>query len=293
VLFGVHGLAGKRGWAPGMNIPVVVLIVVGAAAVAALVSALVHRTAKEPLYADSGRGRSMITVTGTLFAVVLAFVIFAGFQTYDGARTGAQSEAAAVLDMARTAALFSPTARDQVRSDLVCYGRAVVSQEWPAMRHGQTSPVVEHWVGAYRGVVGQMDLSSPREQIGLQQFLDEAATRTAGRLQRIAEDTPAVPAPLWLALVFGGCMSVALQLAMADPRERATIQALMVAGLASVVAASLLVIYFLDHPYQQIGGIQPTAMRQTLVLMRGLEPGLRPACSQTGQPISVARSPGA
>jgi hypothetical protein len=59
-----------------------------------------------------------------------------------------------------------------------------------------------------------------------------------------------------------------------------------VAGLAGVVAASLLVIYFLDHPYQaQIGGgIQPTAMHQTLVLMRGLEPGLRPGCSQSGVP---------
>ena len=80
-------------------------------------------------------------------------------------------------------------------------------------------------------------------------------------------------------------MTVALQLAMADPRERASIQALMVAGLASVVAASLLVVYFLDHPYQsEIGGIQPTAMRQTLVLMRDLEPGLRPGCSQSGRP---------
>jgi hypothetical protein len=61
----------------------------------------------------------MITVTGTIFAVVLAFVIFAAFETYDGARTGAQSEAAAVLDMGRTAAFFPPTARDQLPGDLV------------------------------------------------------------------------------------------------------------------------------------------------------------------------------
>jgi hypothetical protein len=267
-----------------MNLPIAVLIVLGAAVVAAVASAFVHRKAKQPLFADSGRGRPMITVTGTIFAVVLAFVILAGFQTYDGARAGAQSEAAAVLDMGRTAAFFPPTARDQVRTDLVCYGRAVVSQEWPAMRNRGSSPLVEHWVAAYRGVVGQLDLRSAREQLGLQQFLNEAATRTAGRLQRLAEDTPSVPALLWLALVFGGCMTVALQLSMADPRERASIQALMVAGLAGVVAASLLIVYFLDHPYQQSGGIQPTAMRQTLVLMRGLEPGLRPGCSQSGRP---------
>jgi hypothetical protein len=267
-----------------MNLPIAVLIVLGAAAVAAAVSLFVHRMTKQPLFADTGRGRPMITVTGTIFAVVLAFVTFAGFQTYDGARTGAQSEAAAVLDMGRTAAFFPPTVRDQVRADLVCYGRAVVSQEWPAMRNGSSSPVVEHWVGAYQGAVGKLDLRSAREQIGLQQFLDEAATRTAGRLQRLAEDTPSVPVALWLALLFGGCMTVALQLGMADPSERATIQALMVAGLTSVVAASLLIIYFLDHPYQQTGGIQPTAMSQTLVLMRDLEPGLRPGCGPSGLP---------
>jgi hypothetical protein len=267
-----------------MNLPIAVLIVVGAAVVAALALALVHRRAKQPLFADSGRGRPMITVTGTIFAVVLAFVIFAAFESYDDARTGAQSEAAAVLDMDRTAALFPPVVRDELRGDLVCYGRAVVSQEWPAMRNGRSSPVVEYWVAAYGRAVGQLELHSPLEQVGLQQFLNEAATRTAGRLQRLSEDTPSIPGPLWVALVFGGCVAVTVQLAMADPRERASLQAVLVAGLASVVAASLLVVYFLDHPYQsQTGGIQPTAMHQTLVLIGGLEPALRPECSPGGR----------
>ena len=268
-----------------MNLLIAALIVLGAAVVAAVALLLVHRQAKRPVFADSGRGRPMITVTGTIFAVVLAFVIFAAFETYDGARAGAQSEAAAVLDMGRTAAFFPPTPRDQLRADLTCYGRAVIGQEWPAMRNGHSSPLVEYWVTAYGAVVGKLDPRSPLQQVGLQEFLNEAGTRTAGRLQRLAQDTPSVPAPLWLALVFGGCMAVALQLAMADPRERASIQALMVAGFASVVAASLLVVYFLDHPYQtQIGALQPTAMRQTLVVMRDLEPGLRPGCSQSGRP---------
>jgi hypothetical protein len=215
---------------------------------------------------------------------MLAFVILAGFETYGGARTGAQSEAEAVLDMGRTAAFFPPTVRDQLRTDLVCYGRAVVSQEWPAMADGHSSPLVEYWVQAYRGAVGRLDLRAPLEQAGLQEFLNEAATRTSGRLQRLAGDTPSVPVPLWLVLIFGGCMTVAVQLSMADPRERASMQALLVAGLASVVAAALVLVYFLDHPYQsQIGALQPTAMRHTLVLMGGLEPGLRPGCSPSGR----------
>ena len=73
---------------------------------------------------------------------------------------------------------------------------------------------------------------------------------------------------------------------MVDPRERLQIHGLMVAAVAGVVAAGLLVVYFLDHPYQpHIGGIQRSAMRQTLRTVANLEPGVRPACSPTGRPV--------
>ena len=175
-------------------------------------------------------------------------MILAAFQTYNGARGGAQSEAAAVLDMSRAAALYPPGQRDQLRSDFVCYGRAVVEQEWPAMAHGHSSPLVDRWINSYRAVFGRLDLSSPRQQLTFQELLNQAASRTAGRQQRLAEDTGSVPTPLWLALVFAGCV--------------------------------------LDHPYQRhTGGIQPTAMRQTLVMIRTLEPGLRVGCSPSGEPV--------
>ena len=269
-----------------MNIPIAILIVLGAAAVAALALALLRRRAGGPLLADGGRGGPKIIVTGTLFAVVLAFVILAAFQTYNGAKTAAQSEAVAVLDMARAATLFSPAQRDQLHAAFTCYGRAVVAQEWPAMENGHSSPLVERWIGEYRGVYRRLDVRPPREQLAFKELLDQGATRAAGRLQRLDKATPSVPTPLWLALVFGGCVAVALQLGLADPRERFRVEGLMVGGVASVIAAGLLIVYFLDHPYSgHTGSIEPAAMQESLLLMRGLEPNLRPGCSQTGRPV--------
>ena len=269
-----------------MNLWVAILIVLGAGAAAALALALVQRRASAPLMIDSGRGRPMITVTGTLVAVLLAFVILAAFQTYSGAKTGAQTEASAVLDMSRTAAFFPAAQRAQLRGDFACYGRAVVHQEWPAMRNGQSSPLVDYWIGAARGVFGRLALRSPREQLSFQELLNQAATRTAGRQQRLSDDTPTVPTPLWIALIFGGCVAVAVQLGMADPRERLRVHGLLLAGLACVIAAGLLIVYFLDHPYQtHSGGIQPTAMRHALAMIRGLQPNLRVPCGRTGRPL--------
>lgn len=110
----------------------------------------------------------LLSVTGTLFAVVLAFIILAAFQTYDGARAGAATEANSLLDMFRTAALYPVGQRDRLRADFVCYARTVVNEEWPAMRHGASSPLVDYWVGAYRTQFGRLTLRSAREQFGFQ-----------------------------------------------------------------------------------------------------------------------------
>jgi hypothetical protein len=266
-----------------MSLPLAALIVVGAAALAGLAFVLLDRTAAKPFVPEAARGGPTLIVTGALFSVVLAFVTLAAFQTYNSAKTGALTEADAVLDMARTAALYPPSQRDELRSDFVCYGRAVIDQEWPAMRNGHPSPLVDYWIGAYRELFGRLDLRSPREQLGFQDLLNLAATRTAGRQQRLSQATPSVPTPLWLALLLGGCIAVAAQLSLAGSHVRA--HALLVAGLAGGIATGLVIIYFLDHPYQtHTGGIQPSAMRRTLVLVRNLEPSLRPGCSQRGQP---------
>jgi hypothetical protein len=267
-----------------MSFLVAILIVLGAAAAAFAAVALIHRTGR-PVLSNPTRGTPMAIVVGTSFAVLLAFLMLAAFQTYNGAKTGAGSEANAVLDMSRTAALFPSVERDRLRSDLVCYGRAVVNDEWPAMRDGRSSSIVDGWVAAYRGEFGGLPVRSLREQTAFQDLLAQAATRTAGRQQRLSDATPAVPTPLWLGLLFVGCMALALQLGMADPAEPLRVQGLQIGGVAAVIATGLLIINFLDHPYTtQTGGIQPNAMRHTLVLARNIEPGLRAACDASGRP---------
>jgi hypothetical protein len=219
--------------------------------------------------------------------VLLAFVTFAAFQTYNGAKGGAQAEAVALLEMSRTAQFFPVQQRDALRADFVCYGRAVVDAEWPAMRNGHRSPVVDGWIGAYRDLWGRLDVRSVREQLGFGELLTEARNRTDGRRDRLAEVTSAVPTPLWLALILGGVVAVVLQLGMADRRERLAVHGTMIAGVAAIVTAGLLLVNFLDHPYQpHAGGIQPTEMRTSLVMMGELRTAVQPPCGSDGRPLA-------
>src|SRR5438067_2202023 len=84
---------------------------------------------------------------GAGFAILLGFVVLLSFQRYWDAKSSASDEATAVFEQYEVAALFQPQAkRNRLWGELLCYGRAVAESEWPAMKHGHDSPLVETWV---------------------------------------------------------------------------------------------------------------------------------------------------
>jgi hypothetical protein len=187
--------------------------------------------------------------------------------------------------MFKTGGFFPASERDDLRADFMCYARAVIHQEWPAMRRGERAPVVDTWITAYRTMFQGLALRSAGERLGLQDLLASARDRTYGRRDRLAEATPSVPTPLWVGLVLAGCIVVAIQLMMADPREQTLVQGAMIGAVAAMVASGLLLINFLDHPYRSApGSIQPSQMTLTLGMMREQEPGLRLPCRVDGVP---------
>ena len=231
----------------------------------------------------------MITVVGTAFAILLAFIIVDAFQTYSGAKRAADEEATATLEMFRTAGFFPAEERDAVRSDLVCYARAVTYSEWPAMHDGETSPLVVPWINRWSEVLRRFDPAGDRERIAFSQFEIEDDARTNAGVERFREATPSVPAPLWFVLVLGACFGVALQFAMSDPRERRVVQVALVGAVGAILAAGLLLVDYLDNPYSdQPGSVQPTAMEFSIAAMEGIAPGLEPPCSSDGRPLSGA-----
>lgn len=154
------------------------------------------------------------------------------------------------------------------------------------MEHGDSSPLVDRWIYAYRRLFNRLDLGSARERLGFEDVLQAARDRTDGRRARLEQATPSVPTPLWLVLILGGLVSVALQLTFADPRERLVVQGAMVAGVAALVAAGLLLVSFLDHPYRSgPGRIEPTAMQDSVAMMVAQEPQLRLPCDREGRPV--------
>src|SRR5881392_1183287 len=131
-----------------MNLLLALAVVAGGVVVAVAVMLLVRRFLAPAggFFTDSDRAAGVFGVTGTGFAVLLAFVIFLAYGSYDRARDKASVEAVAVSELFRTAGLFAPDARRHLDGELVCYARAVVHDEWATMRDGHESSIVDGWV---------------------------------------------------------------------------------------------------------------------------------------------------
>src|SRR5262245_36060324 len=124
------------------------LIVVVAAGAAVGLMYLVRRRSKvDHFFVEVERGAGVFAFLGTAFAVLLAFVVLEAFSSFNDAKTGAEEEAISVVELSRTAEFFPAVQRDPVEGVLICYARAVIHNEWPAMKHGKRSPVVQAWVG--------------------------------------------------------------------------------------------------------------------------------------------------
>ena len=262
-------------------ISALVLVVVVAAAIA--IKLILRRRAPEGgWFTDSSHGEGTFGVLGTMFTVMLAFIIFVALESYQRAREGSSVEAVAVTKLHSTAELFPAPSSDRLQGGLVCYARAVIDDGWRAMRNERYSDRVQFWVDAMAREFRIVHPQGVQEEAAYGQWLEQEAERRDGRRERIAEAPAFVPLPLWFVLIIGAGLTIGYMCIQADRREGVVIQSVRIGSVTTLVTAGLLVVAFLDHPYaDQSGSVEPTEMRRTLEL---IDDGSPVPCDEGGIP---------
>jgi hypothetical protein len=240
-------------------------------------------------FRDSQQAAGAFTVTGTIFAVLVGFVFLLAFGSYSSARDSASDEALAALSLYHVAERFPPDDREALQSDVACYGRAVVSDEWPAMADHRTSALVDGWEVGMDADFYAFEPAGSLEDDAAQNWFTKSDALRQARQERIAEAPRFVPGSIWVLMLLVGLAVIGFAMLFADGRERRTSQIVLVVAVTTAVTASLLIVNFLDHPYgNHEDAIEPVEMRSALASMqRDLEPGGRPTvpnCDQDGAP---------
>jgi Protein of unknown function (DUF4239) len=272
-----------------MNILLAAAIILGAVAIACLLMFAIHQVGTRDVFlADTTRGAGVYGVAGTGFAVLLAFVVLVAFEQFNDAKDGAEAESDAVVELFRNAYFFDRAERTQMQADLLCYARAVVEQEWPAMRegNGQPQPVVERWTTELQAVYQRLPVRTLRAQTVFANILELRDARIDARRERLSEAEQTVTSPVWFILILGALVNIGFVLLFIDRRGEAFLaQAALIGTVTVIVVAGLLLVWFLDHPYEdQAGSIKPEEMRRAIDVMQTEAPGLIVPCTPAGEP---------
>jgi hypothetical protein len=259
---------------------------VTAAAVTAILAAR-RRAPDGGSFHDGDRAAGIFGVLATAFSVLLGFLVFLSFASFDQSRTGAESEALTVTQQFETAQFLPADVTPRLGGELICYARYVVGTEWPRLERQQQTSETNPWGVAMFKTIRGAQLDSPNEQAAYSKWLDQTADRESARLDRVHGAEGIIPWPLWAALIFIALVILTFMLFFADSGERALIQGLQIGSVMAVLVTLLLLVRFLDHPYQDgPGGLQPTAMQRTLSILEGelAGVGLRtpPPCDAVG-----------
>src|SRR3954447_2235747 len=245
------------------------LIIFGVAALSAAGMLLLRRRAPSgTFFKDPIPGGAVYTVVGTAYMVILAFVFFVAFESYGGAKADAEDEATATLAMFHAAGPFGRAARAELQGQVICYAREVISDGWPALREGGGSPVVDARVSAMEESAEQTPVNGAKQAAAFEHWFTSNEERRQGRQGRIGEADGLVPPVVWLILIIGAAVVIASVALFADRAETAVTQAALVAAVAIIVVSGLVLVRFLDKPYEdKSGSIRPTAMARTLAQM--------------------------
>jgi hypothetical protein len=170
--------------------------------------------------------------------------------------------------MFHAAAAFGPAERARLETQVVCYAREVIADEWPAMRDGKTSLVVDSRVSAMEQTAFGMSLEGDKQVAAYDHWFALNEERRIGRQGRIGKASGLVPPVLWLILIVGAAVVVAGVAFFADSREPRFTQAALMVAIVVIVVSGLLMVRFLDRPYEgKSGSVKPTAMISTLAQM--------------------------
>ncbi len=190
----------------------------------------------------------LLAIVGVIYAVLLAFIAVAVWQSYATVDDLVQTEANLVDDLYRNTISLPPDLGVELRQDLFDYTENVVKKEWPQMERSMPAHL-KGW-----RILDQFHLTlvgyKPSDGAGLAAQSAMLATLQKlydvrrGRFHAAQSDLPAV---VWWNLIIGAL--ILLGFSCLFGAARLAMHATMVGLLGASIGLVLIVIVLLDNPF--------------------------------------------
>lgn len=147
---------------------------------------------------------------GTIYAVMLGFLVVVVWEAYGDAKENVAIEAASLTTMYRLTAGMDATEMPVMREHIRAYTEAVIEKEWDIQaKNGGAAPEARHEI---TGMAREFSTMAPglRDTAINREFLTEYSVVAAARDKRRLEAGEDVPWILWLGLIGGAAIVIAM-----------------------------------------------------------------------------------
>ncbi|HTU50712.1 MAG TPA: DUF4239 domain-containing protein [Acidobacteriaceae bacterium] len=206
-----------------------------------------------------------IAILGTIYAVMIGFMLYAVWNNFQTAETNANNEANNLVNLYRAADGLQEPQRDLIQQTARAYATQVITQEWPTMhtdepgkgeeRFGGHQYVMKLWAATT-----QTPTANLQQQASLRQVMIELSSMTEHRRIRLLESRTKMPNILWGVLVMGGMITIASSCLIGS--ENVPLHFVLIISLSLLVSLALVAIGDIDRPFQGSVHVSSTAFQQ-------------------------------
>jgi hypothetical protein len=210
---------------------------------------LVHQIfAEHDFVQHNDVGGYIITVAGTLYAVVLGFLTVVAWQHFTDARQHVALEAAAATDAWHAAVGIPIANRTRVREDMLKYAHLMLNDEWPTMREGRFDEKGDFIVMDAISAAGTFKPANLMESNSQSATLTQLGALHDGRLSRISDNSTGVTGFEWLVLLAGAVCVIGFCWLFGV--SHGAVHLIMTGTVAVIIAVMLVLLFELQYPFR-------------------------------------------
>jgi hypothetical protein len=219
---------------------------------------------------------AMLTILGTLVSVLLGLLVSSADEQYRALEVSVNSEATSVNEIFRLSRGLPSSIAIKLQDSCIDYCDKVIAEEWPSMRHGETSKSVTQVYTDISDAIVQFRPANNGESAVQSAILSATADIGQNRGNRIVASRSTwsrrlLPLILTCAIVVLTCSYLYVG------KGRLLLHAVLVGLVAVTLGTNIGVIYLMTRPFTSEWTIQPDGFELRAKVMREYRSRLVPA----------------
>jgi hypothetical protein len=204
-------------------------------------------------------GGYLLSVVGTLYAVLLGLVVVDAMAKFQVARDTTSHEANALMDVYMLSDCLPKDKKDASRALCFDYATEVQNNEWKAMSKGQISTDARRIVIKLSKLLVSFEPVTENQKALYPQLVQESTELWDNRRMRVNMALYGVPAVEWIALIAGGAVTVIFTYFFG--LEHLRLQICMTAMVAILISLNLVLLLMFGYPFSGSISISPDSFR--------------------------------